>query len=106
MQKGIKVIDDASAREIYSNRVVSTNLDGAVVVLTLGCARGVPERTGELPSDSVPVVVNNRVALPESMIVELHKLFGNVLETILERKNLRQPRAEPGKKPRQKARAN
>lgn len=86
MAKGVKIIDDSSVREIYSNRVVATSMDGAVLLVTLACGRGVPERTGERPSEPSPAVINNRLALPEGTVAEMYRILGEAMQIMLKRK--------------------
>ncbi len=86
MSKSVKVIDDLSVREVYSNRLVASSTDGAVLMLTLACGRSLPEQAGERPAEPSPVVINNRLALPDSVVIALHTALGNAIQVMLKRK--------------------
>jgi hypothetical protein len=86
MSKSVKVIDDPSVREFYSNKIVATSIDGAVLLLTLACGRSIPERTGEAPPDGSPFFVNCRLALPEATVLDLHAILGDAIKLMLKRK--------------------
>ena len=82
---GERVKDDAAVNDVYSNRVVGMSFDGAVVTVTLASTRSVQERVGENIEGKPIAFVNNRLALPPTTVVELHRAFGEMIDVIAQR---------------------
>jgi hypothetical protein len=80
---GERVQDGPTLNEVYSNRVVGVSFDGSVVSVTLATARSLQERVGENVEGKPVAVVNNRLALAPTAVMELHRAFGDMI-TVME----------------------
>ena len=69
----VKLIDNASVGESYSNKVIATSFDGGTVVITLGVARFLPEYIAEAPKEGSlpPVHLTARLAISPGGALEL-----------------------------------
>ena len=95
-----KVRDDQATLDIYSNRLVTVASDGAVVMITMGCARPISERLNEAPAGEPVATVNNRLALPYATVVDLHRALGGMIELWQQRVTAATPVNAPSKKDR------
>ena len=81
------IVDDPTASEVYSNKVVGIMFDGGAYVITLGSQRLIPAGTEEKLKDGQgpKVYVNYRLALSPAAAVELINqlsgLMGHISQT-------------------------
>ena len=81
-QQKIRIVDKASSREIYVNKVIDSTFDGAAIGVTLGCIRVVPERLDARPSTPPGVYVTGRLSLSPVAARELVDRLNGILAAI------------------------
>jgi len=79
-----RVVEIPGVPEQYANQFVSGGFDGSSVAITLGTARMVPERMGDMPKDgAIPqVYVTTRLMLSVPAALEMLKQVKQMLDQI------------------------
>lgn len=79
-----KIVEIPGVPENYANQFVSGGFDGSSIAVTLGTARMVPDRMGDMPKDgAVPqVYVTTRLMLSVPAALEMIKQLKGMMDQI------------------------
>ena len=89
-----KIVEVPGVPEQYANQFVSGGFDGSSVAITLGTARMIPEKMGDMPKEgTIPAVyVTTRLMLSVPAALEMIKQLKGMLDQI----GLKMPPARQG----------
>jgi len=83
-QDALTVVDDATVKELYANKLISTMFDGGALSITMGVTRFVPEQIEREPKGprQPQVHVTTRLTLSPAGAIELTKALTNILSSM------------------------
>jgi hypothetical protein len=82
----LRVVEDSSVGEVYSNKLITTFFDGSALNLTFGVTRVVPDRIENVPNPSHPptpiVHVTSRITLSPAAAMEVINALNGILQLL------------------------